>query len=171
MGGLYGKQNWCIIGFIIGIVISAFAVYGLYDTPSAYTDMEISKDMRFGGDFYSEQYDATKKVQVDISRSTNTINKTMIRIYRLITIFIMLFGFAVQSYFGVKYYDCKVQINREKNTSAGSTNNKASTGVQTSTQMQKKPANPIETGQWKCPECGKMNPNISIICKSCNYKR
>lgn len=91
------KKNFSIIGMILGAAIIAFAVIMLF-THDIHPDATYLSKLTFGGDYYTEQYNATRVAAAELEQ----IGWNMRNLFEYSCFLLMGFGGLIVCYFGVK---------------------------------------------------------------------
>ncbi len=117
MNSSFAKRIFDVIGIIAGILI---IVYGVKLSDNGYYGT-LTSDARFGADFYTEQYAATKHAADNI----NSVGQLIDKICDSMKSLSVVFGIAVVAYFGDRFCDVDTVVQEKKSSDSEMISEKA----------------------------------------------
>ena len=102
------KKAFCIIGVLAGIWIS---VMGFILADTDYNHGGYAKEIKFGGDYYTEQYAVTR----DVAINTSHLGYLLEYFCRYFGRAIGGFGIAITCFFGYKLFEKNIAVQTQIN--------------------------------------------------------
>ena len=100
------KNTFAVFGILIGLAMVAVGVIISVQSRPAFSGHSTSS-AKFGADFYTDEFEATKNASDNVMEVGRFINKAYDSSVTFLGIFVSLIGGAVVCYFGCKINDSK----------------------------------------------------------------
>ena len=101
------KKAFAIAGMIVGLLFIVLGIVAMVGPSNTYFNGSHTRDVEFGADFYTYQYEATKDVADDVTKLGNFLEKEFDFIWIIVGGIVILTGAAIVCKNGIVLAEAK----------------------------------------------------------------